>query len=509
MLLSEIRGQNPGDTRTGARARAATVCPTPTCFEGPSGVGKQRTAWRLAKARLCPASPARAAAAARCAPASTRATTPTCACSRPRAEGSAQHGRSRPCARTSCRWRSTPRSRARARFSDLSRGGRVLSGAAPGGRQRAAQDAGRAAPQRVLRAAVRAPGSPAGHDSFALPAGALRSPAAAGARARARDRRACPAQHWEAALALAEGRADRALTFAKDGFANHLLEHAHSHRSAGRARRARSPGGALRGAHQERRHAAGAGDAGSCSTATWPRAPWTCEPHTCAFVRTRSRSRPAPSASERRRAAARVKRLAELPELLARNANPQITLDHLLLELPAGRRELPLGGSMSAFYVTTPIYYVNDRPHIGTAYSTIAADVLARYHRLRGEPTRFLTGLDEHGLKLERRAAASWAWSRRRSSTAWRRPSWRPGSSFAASTTTSSAPPSRATRSARRSCGAAAQARGDIYEDDYEGLYCVGCEAYYTEKDLLEGQHLPASTRSRSRCSRSAPTSSG
>src|SRR5690606_7349290 len=58
----------------------------------------------------------------------------------------------------------------------------------------------------------------------------------------------------------------------------------------------------------------------------------------------------------------------------------------------------------SAFYVTTPIYYVNDRPHIGTAYSTIAADVLARYHRLRGQPTRFLTGLDEHGLKLERRA---------------------------------------------------------------------------------------------------------
>ena len=60
---------------------------------------------------------------------------------------------------------------------------------------------------------------------------------------------------------------------------------------------------------------------------------------------------------------------------------------------------------MSAFYVTTPIYYVNDRPHIGTAYSTIAADVLARYHKLRGQPTRFLTNVDEHGLKLERRAA--------------------------------------------------------------------------------------------------------
>ena len=59
---------------------------------------------------------------------------------------------------------------------------------------------------------------------------------------------------------------------------------------------------------------------------------------------------------------------------------------------------------MSTYYLTTPIYYVNDRPHIGTGYSTIAADVLARYHRMRGQPTRFLTGLDEHGIKIERRA---------------------------------------------------------------------------------------------------------
>src|SRR4030095_16497582 len=56
------------------------------------------------------------------------------------------------------------------------------------------------------------------------------------------------------------------------------------------------------------------------------------------------------------------------------------------------------------FYVTTPIYYVNDRPHIGHAYSTVAADVLARYQSLRGRPRRFLTGTDEHGQKVERRA---------------------------------------------------------------------------------------------------------
>src|ERR1700709_1133216 len=57
------------------------------------------------------------------------------------------------------------------------------------------------------------------------------------------------------------------------------------------------------------------------------------------------------------------------------------------------------------FYVTTPIYYINDVPHLGSAYTTIAADVLARYHRLRGDDTRFLTGTDEHGLKIQRAAA--------------------------------------------------------------------------------------------------------
>src|SRR5512143_2938539 len=53
------------------------------------------------------------------------------------------------------------------------------------------------------------------------------------------------------------------------------------------------------------------------------------------------------------------------------------------------------------FYVTTPIYYVNDEPHLGHAYTTILADVLARYHRLRGEDVFFLTGVDEHGQKVQ------------------------------------------------------------------------------------------------------------
>jgi methionyl-tRNA synthetase len=140
----------------------------------------------------------------------------------------------------------------------------------------------------------------------------------------------------------------------------------------------------------------------------------------------------------------------------------------------------------SAFYVTTPIYYVNDRPHIGTAYSTIAADVLARYHRLRGEPTRFLTGLDEHGIKLERRAQEQGMTTQAFVDSmappfkdAWKSLSCAYDDFIR---TTEPRHKERAQELWRR-----CQASGDIYEDDYEGLYCVGCEAYYTDKDLVEG----------------------
>jgi len=59
------------------------------------------------------------------------------------------------------------------------------------------------------------------------------------------------------------------------------------------------------------------------------------------------------------------------------------------------------------FYLTTPIYYVNDAPHIGHAYTTTAGDVLTRWHRQRGEGVWFLTGTDEHGTKVERTATAN------------------------------------------------------------------------------------------------------
>ena len=62
---------------------------------------------------------------------------------------------------------------------------------------------------------------------------------------------------------------------------------------------------------------------------------------------------------------------------------------------------------MSTFYLTTPIYYPNARPHVGSAYTTIVCDVLARYKRMCGYDVAFLTGTDEHGEKLERAAAAA------------------------------------------------------------------------------------------------------
>ncbi len=63
--------------------------------------------------------------------------------------------------------------------------------------------------------------------------------------------------------------------------------------------------------------------------------------------------------------------------------------------------------SADAFYVTTPIYYVNDVPHIGHAYTSLACDAMARFARLDGRPVHFLTGTDEHGQKVEQAAAAA------------------------------------------------------------------------------------------------------
>ena len=141
-------------------------------------------------------------------------------------------------------------------------------------------------------------------------------------------------------------------------------------------------------------------------------------------------------------------------------------------------------------YVTTPIYYVNDRPHIGHAYSTVAADVVSRYQALRGKPTYFLTGLDEHGLKIERRAKEMGLGPQEfvDQMAAPFRDAWEEldcaHDGFIRTT-------SMQHRERVQALWRQMQARGDIYLDDYEDWYCVGCESFKTEKELLEGKLCP------------------
>ena len=71
---------------------------------------------------------------------------------------------------------------------------------------------------------------------------------------------------------------------------------------------------------------------------------------------------------------------------------------------PEGQRAVGTLPAVSRFYITTPIYYVNDAPHVGHAYATVNADAMARWHRLVGDEVFFLTGTDEHGQKVARAA---------------------------------------------------------------------------------------------------------
>jgi len=140
-----------------------------------------------------------------------------------------------------------------------------------------------------------------------------------------------------------------------------------------------------------------------------------------------------------------------------------------------------------AYYVTTPIYYVNSTPHIGHAYTTIAGDILARHFRQRGEDTFFLTGVDEHASKVARVAADQGlapmeyadrivgAWQdlpKRLSAT----------NDFFIRTTDEGHKTFVQDFLQRMYDG------GDIYEDVYAGLYCVGCEAFKTEAELVDGK---------------------
>ena len=139
------------------------------------------------------------------------------------------------------------------------------------------------------------------------------------------------------------------------------------------------------------------------------------------------------------------------------------------------------------FYITTPIYYANDEPHIGHSYTTILADVLSRYHRSIGEEVFFLTGLDEHGQKVQQAAeergidpqqhcdemAPKWK-------LLWKKLHIR-YDDFIRTTEPRH-------EKVVKDILTKVKDGGDIYMDEYGGHYCVGCERFYTEKELEDGK---------------------
>jgi len=139
------------------------------------------------------------------------------------------------------------------------------------------------------------------------------------------------------------------------------------------------------------------------------------------------------------------------------------------------------------FYVTTPIYYVNDVPHIGHAYTTIAADIVVRNRKQRGDETFFLTGVDEHGTKVRQVADAAGIPPQEyvdRISVAWRELPARVEAEPDFFIRTSDQPHAEFVRDFLQRM----YDNGDVYEDVYAGLYCVGCEAFKLESELVDGR---------------------
>src|SRR3989344_2320541 len=138
------------------------------------------------------------------------------------------------------------------------------------------------------------------------------------------------------------------------------------------------------------------------------------------------------------------------------------------------------------FYIATAIDYVNAEPHIGHAYQKIIADALARWHKLLGEEVFFLTGTDEHGKKVAESAKKVGKPPKEfvdaisvKFKEAWKSLNINPDRFIRTTDPDHKKTVYEITKKIEES--------GDIYKGIYEGLYCVGCEAYYTEKDLEEG----------------------
>ncbi len=146
-------------------------------------------------------------------------------------------------------------------------------------------------------------------------------------------------------------------------------------------------------------------------------------------------------------------------------------------------------GGKNKFYITTPIYYTNAKPHIGHAYTTVACDVLARWNKLQGRKTFFLTGTDEHGMKIQKKAEEIGKkpqefvdeivsefknlWSKEKLNIEY--------DNFIRTTDESHI---KAVQKVLQTLFD----NGAIYKGEYEGLYCTGCEQFKSENELVNGK---------------------
>jgi len=141
-------------------------------------------------------------------------------------------------------------------------------------------------------------------------------------------------------------------------------------------------------------------------------------------------------------------------------------------------------------YITTPIYYVNGEAHIGHAYTTFIADTMARYERLKGENTFFLTGTDEHGQKIEESAKKAGKPTQKFADeiSATFKNLWDEfGISYDKFIRTTDEEHMKGVQKAFE----VMYAKGDIYKDFYEGHYCVSCETFFPETQLIDGEFCP------------------
>jgi len=142
---------------------------------------------------------------------------------------------------------------------------------------------------------------------------------------------------------------------------------------------------------------------------------------------------------------------------------------------------------VTAFYLTTPIYYVNDRPHLGHAYTTIVVDAMARYRRLAGDDVWFLTGTDEHGDKIAQAAAKAGITPQAMAdqNSAAFRATWQAlGIQYSDYIRTTEERHKRVVQAILQTLWDA----GEIYLGKYGGHYCYGCERFYTEKEIVDGK---------------------